>query len=202
MIKLAIQPNYCGRERLAVLQSGYDYYVGELKSEEDVPVGSVEWCEKFLPSKPIPDYYPTFMNQLCRKVWRDNRIHQKCFAKPADQYKRFNGQIVDENTKLSGPFWCSEIVEFTNEYRFYVTAGIVKAVGWYDGEDENTPPYGNVDFPPYAYGAFDFGNLSDGSFALVEYQHPYACGWYGDSVDHKAYVQWLIDGWKWLKKEF
>ena len=69
--------------------------------------------------------------------------------------------------------------------------------GWYDGNNENEPaPYLNIKFPRGWCGAIDFGRLDNGKICLVESQHPFACGWYGE--DSSAYVTWLIEGWKYM----
>jgi hypothetical protein len=167
-----------------------------------IPVGTVEWCESFL-QKTVPDYYPKFLeNFLYRKVWKTNVwSSERVFIKPADNYKRFTGFVTTKRHKSrQGPFWCSEVVEFVNEWRYYVSNGKVLAAEWYDGDDINTPdaPKLNIDLKNF-YGALDFGILKTGELALVEAQHPYACGWYGD-IRNFTYVEWLIEGWNWMIK--
>ena len=121
------------------------------------------------------------------------------FVKSAAGYKDFTAQIVEKNSPYpsSGPLVFSEVVQFVQEWRYYVADGCVLTTGWYDGNDEDEPaPDLDIDWPEGFCGAVDFGRLSTGQIALVECQHPYACGWYGD--DHAAYVTWLVEGWKFM----
>jgi len=78
--------------------------------------------------------------------------------------------------------------------------GIIFCAEWYAGDEINTP-----DIPTdYLYkvehtlftGAVDVGVTDKDEFLIVEAHHPYACGWYGKK--HKLYVQWLINGWKYM----
>jgi hypothetical protein len=169
-----------------------------------IPCGTVEWCEKFLPKeKTVPDYYPEFLkDHLFRKVWKADKwpLGQRVFIKPADSHKRFSGKISTGKYKgkKRGPYWCSEIVSFTNEWRYYVADGKVLTGEWYLGDEINEPnaPELSIKVPEGYCGALDFGALTTGELALVEAQPPYACGWYGKK--HELYVEWLIKGWKFL----
>lgn len=169
-----------------------------------MPCGTVEWCEMFLPKERIvPDYFPKFLkDHLFRKVWKTDKwpLGQKVFIKPADRHKRYNGQITSGGyrKKKKGPHWCSEIVSFTNEWRYYVADGKVLVAEWYLGDEINEPdpPELKIELPAGYCGALDFGTLTTGEFALVEANSPYACGWYGKK--HALYVEWLIKGWEYL----
>lgn len=206
IIKIALQPGYTGRELHALLMSGVPYYIGKPKNTNDVPVGSVEWVAPNI----TPNYYPEYLNDyLYRSVWYESEYpkNNNIFVKPADKYKRFDGtfmfRIQDVESGMydthTPPYWCSDIVKFTNEWRYYVVDGKVLTSGWYAGEDENKPaPVLPMELK--GCGAFDFGTLEDGRLALVEWQHPYACGWYGPSEDGPLYIQWLIKGWKEMNK--
>ena len=167
---------------------------------EYVPCGSVEWCEQTLGYHVKPDYYPEWLNQyLYRNVWKADKwpLGEKVFIKPADRYKRFTGfcTIGTYKRKKKPPYWCSEIIKFTNEWRYYVSNGKVLCGEWYWGDEVNTPlaPELNIVIPSEYCGALDFG-ISDGVLTLVEAQHPFACGWYGK--DTSLYAQWLVDGWE------
>jgi hypothetical protein len=60
-------------------------------------------------------------------------------------------------------------------------------------------PTVDIDFPRSDWcGCIDFGVLDTGEIALVESQHPFACGWYGPVIDFKIYIDWIIAGWKFL----
>jgi len=171
-----------------------------------IPVGTVEWCDSFLPKeKTVPDYYPEFLkDSFHRKIWRTDKwpLGEKVFIKPADVHKRFDGRITSGGYrgKKKGPYWCSELVRFTNEWRYYVADGRVLIAEWYLGDEVNEPdpPELNIKLPEGYCGALDFGTLSTGELALVEANGPYACGWYGKK--HEIFVEWLIKGWEYLIK--
>jgi hypothetical protein len=171
-----------------------------------IPCGNVDWCENFLPrEKTIPDYYPEFLkNSLFRKVWRADKwpLGERVFIKPADRHKRFTGFITTGSyrKKKRGPYWCSDVVKFTNEWRYYVADGIILTGEWYSGDEVNTPdaPTLNMQIPKGYCGALDFGSLISGELALVEANSPYACGWYGK--DFKLYAEWLVKGWQYLTR--
>jgi len=171
-----------------------------------IPVGTVEWCEYFLPKeKTIPDYYPEFLkDHFHRQIWQVDKwpLGMRVFIKPADRHKRFTGFVTSGTyrKKKRGPYWCSNIVTFINEWRYYVADGKVLAGEWYSGDEINEPdaPEFTIPIPEGYCGALDFGTLKTGEFALVEANSPYACGWYGK--DHKKYVEWLVKGWTYLTR--
>ena len=170
-----------------------------------VPVGSVEWVSSLLDDVE-PDYYPDWVSDhLHRRVWRgDEWAGAGVFVKPADAYKRFTGYVVTESSKREpGPYWFSDVVSFTNEWRYYISCGQVMTARWYDGDELLTPdpPELEIEIPKHVCCAADFGMLSTGELACVEVQHPFACGWYGStSKDGLAYLQWLIDGWDYMSQ--
>lgn len=184
------------------------------KNKEDIPVGyipvgSVEFVSNSINnSNIIPDYYPLFLNEyLHRKVWKTNKwpsdIDHPVFIKPSDRYKRFNGFVVsDKCKKRRGPFWCSDVVNFINEWRYYISNSMVVAAEWYKGDEINepdAPQLNNIKFPTENYcAALDFGEFETGEFALIEAQAPFACGWYGK--DYKIYSEWIINGWNYISK--
>jgi hypothetical protein len=173
-----------------------------------IPIGNVEWCEKFLPKEiTIPDYYPNFLKDyLYRKVWKTDTwpLGQKVFIKPSDKHKRFSGfnTYGTYRKKKKPPFWCSDIVSFNNEWRYYVSNGKILTGEWYEGDQVNTPeaPKLEIEIPKGYCGALDFGTLKSGELALVEANSPYACGWYGK--DNKIYAEWIVKGWEYLTKNY
>ena len=201
---IAIQPRHCGREHIAILASGYDYYFGKPKDSEHTVVGSVEWCERFLP--PVtPDYYPEYLQPWMFRLWgvcNKWPLGKRLFIKPADSYKRFTGLVTNGGYKgkKRGPYVWSQPVTFEQEWRYYVSDGDVVTTGWYNGHDEEEPAPPLPFLFPKVCGAFDFGRLDTGQLALVEAHHPYACGWYGEFSKHKAYVTWLIRGWEYINE--
>lgn len=171
--------------------------------EDHIPVGSVEYCLKALKRNVTPDYYPKFLRKyLYRDIYETNEwpLGKRVFIKPSDKYKRFTGFITNRRygKKKRGPYWCSSVVEFVNEWRYYVADGKILTGEWYWGDEINTPdaPVLNIDIPSDYCGAIDFGTLKTGELALVEANHPFACGWYG--MDYKIYVEWIVKGWKYM----
>jgi len=172
-----------------------------------IPSGSVDWCLKSLGKHITPNYYPQWCKHLLyRNVWKgDKWLLQKVFVKPADRHKRFTGFITNGtySKKKKPPFWFSDIVQFTDEYRYYVTEGKVVFADWYWNEDNPDgtiiqPPQLELDVPNDWSGTIDMGYLATSEFALIECHPPFACGWYGGSNNIEVYMQWLIDGWIYL----
>jgi hypothetical protein len=178
----------------------------EEKPEGFIPEGTVEWCENFLSKdRTTPDYYPDFLkDHLFRKVWKTDKwpMEKGVFIKPANRHKRFTGFITfgGYRKKKRGPYWCSEVVSFTNEWRYYIADGKILTGEWYSGDEINTPdaPELNIKIPDGYCGAIDFGTLKTGELALVEAHSPYACGWYGKK--NELYIEWLVKSWEYLNK--
>ncbi len=171
-----------------------------------IPVGNAPWCEALFGRVMKPDYYPDFLSRfLHRKVWQTNTwpLGHRVFIKPADQHKRFTGFVTTGTYKRKrrGPYWCSEIVHFKNEWRYYVQAGSVVAAHRYSGDEQNTPvaPVIDVSWPKGWCGTGDFGEFDDGRIALVEAHPPFAVGWYGTLSNNAVYAKWLSHGWQWLR---
>lgn len=169
-----------------------------------VPVGDVDYCEDWLGYSPVPDFYPEFLKDWLRRSivpaigGRICPFHTTRFMKSALKYKHWPAKIINRGEMIPpGIVMMSEVVEFTQEWRYYVADGCVLATGWYSGPDENEPaPDLSIAWPKGFCGAVDFGRLADGRIALVESQHPYACGNYTD--DSAAWVMWLMEGWKYM----
>jgi transposase-like protein len=147
-----------------------------------VPSGSVDFCIKSLGKNIIPDYYPDWCKSLLfRNVWKENKwLLRKVFIKPADIHKRFTGFITTGTykKKKKPPFWCSDIVKFTDEYRYYISNGKVVFSAWYWNEENiegiiTTPPELKIDIPNGWCGTIDMGYLSTGEFALIECHSPH-----------------------------
>lgn len=205
-----IQPGPSSRETVKAIEGagklGYDVGWGNPETTlGKVPVGSVDYCEEWLGFSPRPDFYPDFLSGWMRRLhWSicgGIESRRRCFAKSAERYKSFPARIYDAGDILpDGWVRASDVVEFTQEWRYYVADGCVLATGWYDGDDEDEPaPDLNINWPAGFCGAVDFGRLSTGRIALVESHHPYACGWYGD--DSAAFVMWLVEGWRFMLAE-
>jgi hypothetical protein len=187
-----------------------------------IPVGTVEWFMKVTGWKFKPDNYPEFLRPwLKRKIWETDEwpLGQKVFIKPSDAYKRFNGRITNGTyrDKKKGPYWCSEIVKFTNEWRYYVSHGKVVHVGWYDGvkaswynpttpveelEEDLPAPELDIDWPSDWVGSADFGTTSDRGVCLVESHEPFSVGCYMSLSNYEIYGKWVVDGWEYLNKRY
>jgi hypothetical protein len=171
-----------------------------------IPVGSVEWVEKILGKHFIPNYYPDFLKDyLNRKVWQTNEwpLGKIVFIKPADKCKRFTGFITNGGyrKKKKSPYWCSEVVKFDNEWRYYIANGKVLTGEWYAGDEVSCPDAPSLDivFPSDFCGAVDMGLIGD-KMTLVEANEPFSCGWYGKN--HDLYTRWIVEGWADLQKRF
>ena len=190
----------CILEKIPYLRSGLE---NAEKYKDYIPCGSLEFCQKIYGKIITPNYYPLFCN-LNRKIWYTEEwpINQKVFIKPADRYKRFTGFTTDgtERKKKNGPFWCSDIVNFIDEWRYYIANGEVLFSGWYDGikeyEEEPKAPDLKIKIPKNYCGAIDYGMTDKGDFTLIEAQHPFACGFYGEHEDKYSFVKWLVKGWR------
>ena len=170
-----------------------------------VPVGRVDWVEQILGHPVRPDYYPSFLQSwLHRKIWQpDSWPHNRVFIKPADRHKRFTGFVTKGGWKgkKKGPWWASEVVQFVDEWRYYVCRGEVRAAKWGSGIDqvEKPAPALSVAWPADFCVAVDFGTFPDGRIALIESNSPFSCGWYGSVIEGTVYAHWLADCWEWLK---
>jgi hypothetical protein len=208
MTTLWLESGVSSREGIKAMEGarklGYEYGWGNpVTTIDKVPVGSVDFCESWLGYSPVPDFYPEFLDRwLCRAVARS--VPTKCFGdiplfvKSAERYKAFPARIYHPGEQLpDGMLDMSEVVEFVQEWRYYVADGCVLATGWYDGEDEDEPaPSITIPWPKGFCGAVDFGRLKSGQMALVESHHPYAAGNYTD--DSAAWTMWLVEGWRYM----
>ncbi len=201
-------------EESAIMQychdnSSWNYCRVKTPPMDSIPVGSVAWCEQVYGCLDV-DYYPVFMkDRLCRNTWKSDIALVDTFIKPC-ACKKWDGYVFvgDEKAKEE-PYWCSDIVHFTNEWRYYMADGRVVASAWYDGDcsDEDVlrnltkpAPMLDVYVPDDYCGVLDMGEISGkSSLVLVEACHPYAIGWYSES-NVNNYAEFLIAGHGYLKK--
>lgn len=199
-MKFYLQSGYDGRET-ATIALTYDrdqiFYSKVYPYNGETPVGSVEFCESLLGWSPRPVYFPEFLgNFIKRKVWySDTHPEDGIWIKPALRHKQWEAYESGTKAPESGPYWCSELVEFKEEWRYYVRCGKVLAAHWYLGEEKEiaAPPL-KIDWGNFS-GAVDFGRDVNGEIQLVESNMPYACGWYGPFEDGKIFGEWLTGGW-------
>jgi hypothetical protein len=193
----------------SVAQHPYRFFRKPAEVPPDwLPVGDVDWTQAVLGRTLVPDYYPYWLTPWVRRnVWKQDKwpLGHRVFVKPADRHKRFTGFVSSGTWKKSkkGPLWCSEIVRFENEWRYYVAGGKVLAAHWYWGDESRTPEapeLGSIAhvIPDGWCGTVDLGHLSDGRLTLVEAHDPLSCGWYGPLNEGRVYAEWLDAGWKFL----
>lgn len=170
-----------------------------------VPSGTVKWIEQVLGTRIKPYYFPSFLSKwVSRRVWETDKWPlQRVFIKPADHHKRFNGFITSGrySGKKRGPYVCSEVISFQDEWRYYISYGKLIGAYWYwgVGDEVKEAPHIDVQWPSDWCGTADFGILTNGEIELVEAHPPLACGWYGKR--HVEYAEFLTLGWKWLKEK-
>eukprot|EP01084_Bolivina_argentea_P203194 347071_1 len=202
----------------------YKYEYFEIPPQNTIPVGSVVFCEKVY-GKIKPNYYPNFMKDyLFRKVWITNDVskYDNIFCKPANSYKKWNGSIKSNDSTHSSvneckeEVWCSEIVHFVNEWRYYIVNGDVIGSAWYDGDiSDKDVLKGLAKKPPILptdllnklkqnnyFGVMDLGEIIINSktvLSLVEACHPYAVGWYLQTNDYTKYANFVIESDKYMR---
>lgn len=223
MSRIFLQSDYNSRETVKSITAAKALDIPvvwgslEKKLSTDVPIGDVPFCEDMLREQIgeekankilVPDFYPEFLsNYLHRIIWLEDlfengtqKFSDLVFVKPSWGYKAAPAFIVENDVKtgVPGKYWLSEVIDFEQEWRYYISNGKVLTTGWYDGNDEDEPaPVLNINYPDKWCGAVDFGRLDTGEIALVECHLPFACGHYSD--DHKEFLLWSIQGWNWMK---
>src|SRR5574343_1136309 len=158
-VKFCLQPGESTREKTAIWTGsrklGYEVTSYEYCRPGYIPIGSVEFCEFVAPEQPaIKDFYPQFLeHMLHRSVTRFNvsvKHHGssdgilvaasdvcETFVKRADCWKSdFESRVVGPREGIQpGSYYFSEVVEFVQEWRYYVACGAVVCSGWYAGLD-------------------------------------------------------------------
>ena len=213
-LKFCLQAGDSTREKVAIFSAsrklGYEFICNKTCPPNHIPIGDVPFCETVLPvqNKTI-DFYPEFLKEYRHREIgfstfggveggnHDSPIkRKKFFLKKAQEWKSdFQSRIVEWDEKIPYDFYYySEVVEFVQEWRYYVAGGVLITTGWYAGIDEDEPaPELNIEWPQDFNAATDFGRLKDGRIAIVESHAPFACGWYGN--DHRDYANWQYEAW-------
>lgn len=215
MTKFALKRGYSDKEaktlHLAAAKNPEEYKVEYFQKASDVdytklvPAGDIDWVQACYDYKFAPGYYPDFLSHmLYRKIWKEDKWPMKpgIFIKPYDKPKRYSSRITTGTYKgkKKGPHWCSELIKFKNEWRYYIVWGEVVYAGWYDGiDDDEDPPYLDVNIPESFCGVIDMGLTTDNKFALVEAGEPYSVGWYGTFTEGEIYAYFLSEGAKYLR---
>ncbi len=169
--------------------------------------------------KPL-DYPTSLTNFMHRKVWRSTiseltssikSNNKPLFAKPADDLKRFTGQVFSKPSHLNAinkvprhiDILCSEIVQWVSEYRVYVCKSKILGIHQYQGDpdadidvDVVNQAIQNLDKQNESVAgyALDFGILESGETALVEFNEGFGLGNYG--LDSSSYTELLLARWQ------
>ncbi|MDD4965303.1 MAG: ATP-grasp domain-containing protein [Gallionella sp.] len=191
-----------------------------------MPVGSVEFClaamihQEVDPSF-VSSYPKPLQGFLHRKIWLDTVAGviangRRVFVKPSRRQKLFTGfvwpdedgqEIALKDLQELEVLWCSEPVNFVQEWRFYVMNGEVLGAGRYDDSDEEVPDmearlhraaremvkqYRDA---PAGY-SIDIGVLDTGQVALVEVNDGWgSLGFYKGSCSLSEYFNLLVARW-------
>ena len=190
--QIFIEPGYEGREIMALrtaLGGDFDFCTG-FGPMECLHVGSVGFVEAVIGPR-VPDFYP----EWTRPAWHRSIELRRAFVKSASGYKAREA-FVDL-------VWISEPVAFVDEWRHYCVNGRSLCSWWYQGQEKTCEedPHGPAlpfELPEGFCGAVDVGRLDDERIALVEVQHPYSIGWYGEMSESADYATFLMEGWKTL----
>lgn len=209
-MRISIQSTHRdSREALAIIQANnnledplpvdFSKYGHTLKyCDPHIIIGSVEFLEAAIGQR-IPNFYPD---------WTKSAWHRKIvifddapyFVKGISRYKNqgpFSGEPFIDYVAVS------ERVRFVDEWRYYVANGKVLCSWWYKGDDDDCDKCPNgpelpFDIPAEFCGAIDMGLRVNGELALVEVQHPYAIGWYGEMSQSDLYFKFMLEGAKFL----
>lgn len=214
----------CATEKRAVrktsndiLHISYEPLCSENIEQDRIPIGSVEFCTKFLGliGKDIPKHlsYPEslfpFLKRYISQELFEN-VAPGLFIKPVEQIKLFTGHVKGKTTESLPEglekvlVWVSSCVNFLAEWRYYILHSEIVGYSRYDdSDDEFAEPditiinaaISDFDGAPIAY-ALDFGLLDTGDIALVEVNDAWALGLYkwGNMTDEK-YVEMIIARW-------
>lgn len=201
---------HASREQLAIINCKEPYRFAKSCDPAEIPIGDISFCESVFGDQPLgKNFYPSFLQDYFKREIHLTSIDEpvylsqvfrliegNIFIKSAEVWKS-NARVWSRHEYFDdcGLYWISEVVNFINEWRYYVANGKLITTGWYLGQDEDkVAPDLNINWPEGFSGAVDFGELDNGEIALVECHAPFACGWYGE--DPSLYVEWQKDAWK------
>ena len=184
--------------------------------ENEIPVGNIDFVEYFLGKIVKPDYYPEWTKPLWYRTifYSESKLiflDKGFFVKPADRNKRFKARVTKGSYSGSKkpPYMVSTIINIDNskgEWRLYVQNGNIIFCGWYSELEIKEQTLDNKYInqvqkliPKNWCGTIDVGFLKTGELVLIECNNPYSCGWYGKIEQYELYVNWLIEGYKYIK---
>jgi len=165
--------------------------------------------------------YPNSLQEYFkREIWEsklkkillesEKSVVSKIFIKPKSRTKLFTGFVVKSEQDLLQPaaisknidLYCSTVVEWLSEYRVFINDSKIVGIKHYE---ENPDKKLNLREVERAVGDFenstdktrayslDFGVLSTGETAFVEWNDAYALGSYG--LDKTVYTDLIISRW-------
>lgn len=173
--------------------------------------------------------YPICLRKyLKRRIWettlRKLLIESKSkdisnlFIKPKNKAKLFTGFVINSNDDLyqldsisiNTEVFCSSVVEWASEFRVFVSNAKIVGIKNYDGNPELTPNIDEIenaildfeksDESTNGY-SLDFGVLTNGETALIEWNDGYALGSYG--LEKETYTDLILNRWnEILEKRF
>ena len=197
--------------------------IPSLPKHDWMPVGTVEFCRAAMAHQRIDEpsvstYPDSLMPFLGRTVWASTAIQVRIskrpvFVKPM-QAKRFTGFVWPhgglDQQEFQGipdhsPVWCSQVVSFASEWRFYVYRGEVVGAGRYDdgADDAPVPDQETVlemvdqyqrNGAPAGYG-LDVGVDQGRRTLLVEVNDGWALGLYKGTCSPQDYLRLLEARW-------
>ena len=188
-----------------------------------MPVGSVEFCRAAMAQQgvmpPLVSTYPEVLRSFLRRhIWTGKALQvrtseQRFFVKPLD-HKVFTGFVwpdggFDQYQFMAQPddlpVWCSDVVSFSSEWRYYVCEGVIVGSGRYDDgpDDAPLPDLKVIDailhaFQPEAPAGYglDVGVLDNGETALVEINDGWgSLGLYKGTCSSRDYLRLLNARW-------
>ena len=204
-----------GFKSLHIQTKGFQL-VDELRNlaPEDLVVGGVGVVTRRLEDLGILtksiDYPDELTPYLGRKIWKttlDDVVENgewPVFIKPARE-KAFSGFVLRTTTDLdqcmsyNGIVYCSEVLEFSAEWRVFVRYGEILGTKQYKGDwciayDRDFIEAAVKKFHSAPAGfALDFGRTTDGQMVFVEMNDGYSLGNYG--LDPVLYARLLSARW-------
>lgn len=211
----------CAFENLAQHEEG-------LRDGVVFPVGSVEFVRRAMELAGIAEppnlSYPGGCERfLGRRLWQGRAadVATRQFVKPIAT-KAFTGFVFDplapdeqrcehdreqlaafKQLPADAMVWCSEVVRFVSEWRYYVLDGEIVGQARYDefeDEDAPSPKTSVVNDCLRALGldhphALDFGVTHDGRTLLVEANDAWAIGLYQRAMPNDLYLRFLKTRW-------
>ena len=127
----------------------------------------------------------------------------------SDEYLNEQKELLYEaymDSNDADKVWVSDVVDFIGEWRYYIKNEKIIGYARYDEDGENPEELQEPDKSlikeyiskleikhPYV---LDFGILSTGETALVEFNDFWAIGLYENAITPKQYLECLIERWK------